>query len=307
MKAEIQRAQKKKEHMVKHEKVLAMREKDEAALRERALRAQQTREQKFKEMMDDIQCNDGVRVEAAHTIQQFEMEQAKKRHNRWMEYDREVSQRVELQMSRFMTRKIHVPPDYREELRMSDDPAKRSLCDQKAEDNFRRVADSIIQGNPLLMGKEGLRERQQERQLIEATVQHRSKTRPVLPVDLWGQQELFASPYGYFAQRCERMDRGEPFHSTRRMGVGCHLPDETDGVEAAGKKLKKSRIATNYNHMGILVEDPKMGEAYRHKKPHGAGHAAPLQDHYLYERGNDIVESEFPVGKRCWPHLQLEA
>merc|ERR1719443_512717 len=141
--------------------------------------------------------------------------------------------------------------------------------------------------------------------MMEEEIANRSTTRPVLPVENWGQQELFAGPYGYFAQRCERMDRGEPFHSTRRMGAGHHLPDEADGVEAAGKKKEKTRIATKYHQMGMLVGDHcKVGEAYRHKMPHGGGSAAPLQDHYFYERGNDIVEREFPVGKRCFPHLK---
>lgn len=307
-KADFQRLQKYKENSVKHEKMLAQRDRDEEAIKERAVRSQQIREQKFKEMMDDIRSNDGIRVEAAHIVHQQEMEQYKKRQNMWAEYDREVSQRIELQLQKYMTRKDPTPRGpimYREELMKSDDPVKRCLLDHKAEDNFRRVADNIIQGGRALSeGKESLQEMLSQRRMMEEEIANRATTRPVLPVENWGQQELFAGPYGYFAQRCERMDRGEPFHSTRRMGAGHHLPDETDGVESAGKKREKTRITTKYNQMGMLVGDHcKVGEAYRHKKPHGAGSAAPLQDHYFYERGNDVVESEFPVGKRCFNHL----
>lgn len=195
---------------------------------------------------------------------------------------------------------------YREELRTTDDPVKRCLLDHHAEDNFRRLADNIIQGGRALSeGKESLEEMISQRRLIEEEVDNRSRTRPVLDVEHWGQQELFAGPYGYFAQRCERVDRGEPFQTNRRMGADRHQPDEADGVEAAGKKREKTRVYTKYNQMGMLVGDHcKVGEAYRHKKAHGAGSAAPLQDHYFYERGNEVVENEFPVGKRCFHHLK---
>jgi len=304
-KAEFQRQQKRKEHTVKHKKMLAIRERDEEKVRERAVHSQQIREEKFREMMDNIRSNDSVRVEAAHLIQQFEMEQEKKRQNVWGEWDREVSQRIELQLKKYMERKDDDQVStYREELYASDDPSKRCLTEQKAEESFMRAAKLIIQGNPALGGKENLKEQLRQREIIEKAVSHRATTRPVLPVDQWGQQELFAGPYGYFAQRCERMDRGEPFHSTRRMGADRHIPDETDGVQAAGKKKEKSRSRVNYNHMGMLVGDHcKMGEAYRHKAPHGAGSAAPMQDHYFFDKGEAVVDNEFPVGKKCYPHL----
>jgi len=308
-KAEFQRMQKLKENSVKHERMLAQRDRDDADVKERAVRSQQIRERKFKEMMEDIRSNDSIRVEAAHIIHQQEMEQQKKRQHMWAEWDREVSQRIELQLQKYMTRKD--PPQrgpimYREELHKTDDPVKRCLMDQKAEDNFRRLADNIIQGGRAMSeGKESLQEMLSQRRLIEAEVNNRATTRPVLPVEQWGQQELFAGPYGYFAQRCERVDRGEPFHSNKRMGADRHRPDENDGVEAAGKKKEKTRTHAKYNQMGLLVGDHcQVGEAYRHKQPHGGGSAAPLQDHYVYEKGNDVVENEFPVGKRCFNHLK---
>lgn len=307
-KAEFQRIQKAKEHAVKHERMLAQREKDDVAIKENAARSQQIRDQKFREMMDDIRSNDSIRVEAAHIIHQQEMEEQKKRQDMWSQWDKEVSQRVELQLQKYMTRKDITPRGpllHREELFRSDDPMKRGLMEQKAEDNFRRLADNIIQGGRAMSeGKDSLQEMLRQRQVIEEAVNQRSVTRPVLPAEQWGQQELFAGPYGYFAQRCERVDRGEPFHSNKRMGANRHQPDETDGMQTAGKKREKTRAYSKYNQMGMLVGDHcQLGQAYRHKQPHGAGSAAPLQDHYFFERGNDVVESEFPVGKRCFKHL----
>lgn len=307
-KAEFQRIQKAKEHAVKHERMLAQREKDDVAIKENAARSQQIRDQKFREMMDDIRSNDSIRVEAAHIIHQQEMEEQKKRQDMWSQWDKEVSQRVELQLQKYMTRKDITPRGpllHREELFRSDDPMKRGLMEQKAEDNFRRLADNIIQGGRAMSeGKDSLQEMLRQRQVIEEAVNQRSVTRPVLPAEQWGQQELFAGPYGYFAQRCERVDRGEPFHSNKRMGANRHQPDETDGMETAGKKREKTRAYSKYNQMGMLVGDHcQLGQAYRHKQQHGAGSAAPLQDHYFFERGNDVVESEFPVGKRCFKHL----
>jgi len=306
-KAEFQKIQKGKEHALKHERMLAQREKDDVAIKENAARSQQIRDQKFREMMDNIRSNDSIRVEAAHIIHQQEMEEQRKKQTMWSQWDSEVSQRVELQLQKYMTRKETTPrgPFQREELLRSDDPMKRGLMDQRAEDNFRRLADNIIQGGRAMSeGKESLQEMLRQRRVIEEAVNQRSVTRPVLPVEQWGQQELFAGPYGYFAQRCERVDRGEPFHSNKRMGADRHQPDETDGTEAAGKKREKTRTYAKYNQMGMLVGDHcQVGQAYRHKQPHGAGSAAPLQDHYFYEKGNDVVENEFPVGKRCFKHL----
>lgn len=306
-KEELEREQRRKEHQGRFQKLQAQRERDDAVIKEKAGRSSQIREQKFQEMMDDVRSNDGIRVEVAHIIQQYEMEQDKKRHQMWSEFDRDVSQRIELQLQKFMTRKDPTPAQklmQREELLASDDPTKRCLREQKAEAHFRRIADTVIQSGPL-SGRASLKKQQYLREHVEDALKSRASTRPVLPVDQWGQQELFSGPYGHFAQRCERADNGEPFHPSKRMGADRHMPDEVDGVQAAGKKRVKSRIETQYNHPGMLAGDhAKEGEAVRHKRQDGAGSGAPLQDHYFYDRGNDVVESEFPVGKRCFPHLR---
>merc|ERR1712166_1541654 len=57
-KAEFQKMQKQKENTVKHERMLAQREKDEAAVKERGVRSYQIREKKFRDMMEDIRSSD---------------------------------------------------------------------------------------------------------------------------------------------------------------------------------------------------------------------------------------------------------
>jgi len=299
-------AQKRKEHLIKHEKKELEWMKNENALKERAIRAQHAREQNFNDMLDSLVSDDSVRVEVAKTIREMDDMAYKKQFDQWANWDREVYQRIDVQLAKYMTRKDRDPesaPTCREELLKSDNPVRRDINDQHWEEKFRRVADSILNSNPV-SGPKDLKSRIKEREVVEDLVRNRDGVRPSLPITSWGQQELFASPFGYFAQQCELQHQGEPFHSNRRMGAERHRPDESDGVQAAGKKREKNRLETKHHCMGALEGDHcKMGQAYRHKQPHGGGSAAPLQDHYFFDKGNDVVESEFPVGKRTYPHL----
>lgn len=299
-------AQKKKEHAIKHEKKVMEWVKNEAALKEKAIRAQHAREQNFNDMLDSLVSDDSVRVEVAKTIREMDDMAYKKKFDQWANWDREVYQRIDMQLAKYMTRKDREPdsaPTCREELLKSDNPVRRDLNDQHWEQKFTRVADSILKCNSSA-GPKDLKSRIREREAVEDLVRNRDGVRPSLPTTQWGQQELFSSPYGYFAQQCELQHQGEQFHSNRRMGADKHKPDESDGVPVAGKKREKNRIQTTYHSLGVLEGDHcKMGQAYRHKQAHGGGSAAPLQDHYFFEKGNAIVESEFPVGKRTFAHL----
>lgn len=304
-----ERRRKKMAHSVQHQRLLAKREDDEKNVRERAERAALLREHKFNTMMENIRNTDSVRVEAAQIIRQQEMEDEKKRRDMYDKWDSEVCQRIEMQMAKFMTRKNPPPPGaptFREELLTSDDPTKRCLRDQTAEEDFRRYADLVIQGQATDLGAQqmSLREAVRQREATEAAVRNRSTSRPVLPTESWGQSELFASPYGYFAQRCQAAADGGVFCSAKRMGSDVHRPDETDGVQAAGKTRTKTRTYLERNQVGVLAGNhAKEGESARHKKSCGAGSGAPCQDHFNYERQQHVVEGEFPVGKKCFAHL----
>ena len=53
----------------------------------------------------------------------------------------------------------------------------------------------------------------------------------------WSPVKLQGTPYGRQAQQAEQ---GAEFTRTRRGGQGVFLPDESDGVTAAGKRTPSS-------------------------------------------------------------------
>jgi len=85
------------------------------------------------------------------------------------------------------------------------------------------------------------------------------------------------------------------------MGDAAHLVDESDGVPAAGK----TKMRFERNLLGMLEGSAaRAGHAARCRRADGASSGAPCQDHFSYEQGSAVVDEEFPVGKRCFPHLQ---
>ncbi|CAK9017768.1 Retrovirus-related Pol polyprotein from transposon TNT 1-94 [Durusdinium trenchii] len=114
----------------------------------------------------------------------------------------------------------------------------------------------------------------------------------MLPAPMWEQRQHYASNLGRFCQSCER---GGPHQSAKRMGAGVHLVDESDGIPAAGKTKTKYEK----NRVGLLEgTTAREGESKNYKRPDGHSSGAPCQDHYFYERGNEAVEREMPLGKR---------
>jgi hypothetical protein len=109
---------------------------------------------------------------------------------------------------------------------------------------------------------------------------------------VWDQLRLQSTPYGHFAQVCEA---GQGFRTmVKREG---HVLSEHDGVPAAGKR----RTRWEKHDLGVLKGDIRhQGEGILNKTSYGASSAAPNQDHYLYETGKRIVDTEFPQGKRMW-------
>merc|ERR1719174_1342390 len=91
------------------------------------------------------------------------------------------------------------------------------------EENFRRTADAIMQDGTMGRRSDQLQDVIKQRELDEAAVRNRLTCRPMFPVPLWEQRQHYATPYGYFAQGCEK---GTGFHSARRMGEDMHRPDE---------------------------------------------------------------------------------
>lgn len=250
--------------------------------------------------MANIRSEDVVRVQVARTIRQHELERHARTEAVYREWDREIAQRVDVQLMKYMTRQ---PPaladEFRDTILKKDDPVKRSIHDHHSEEEFRRAADSIIQGNT----PRGV---QAQAAMYPPSESHgpatsRALTRPVLPVEQWGQQAHYASPYGHFTQSCEQANCGAGFHSARRLGDNKHMHDESDGRSAAGK----TRTRFEKHCVGMLAGNlAREGEVAAYKNARGASSGAPGQDHYGFETGNAIIDAEFPVGRRCFPQLR---
>lgn len=57
------------------------------------------------------------------------------------------------------------------------------------------------------------------------------------------------------------------------------------------------------NDVGILKgEVANRGESILNKSDLGASCGGPNQDHFTYESGTFVVDSEFPLGKKMYPH-----
>jgi hypothetical protein len=162
------------------------------------------------------------------------------------------------------------------------DPMKADIRKFAKEESFRRNADRVLYGDPDVTSHDVLR----PGRIRKFT------SKPTLEPVWWDQLRLQSTPYGHFAQVCEA---GQGFRTmVKRDG---HIPPEHDGVAAAGKR----RTRWEKNDVGVLKGDIRhQGEGVLSKTDYGASNAAPNQDHYLFETGKRIVDTEFPQGKRMW-------
>lgn len=303
-KAEYDARKRKQEHMVKHQQLLELRAADARSIQEQVERNQWDREQRCERMFEELRRNDVLRVNAEERIQRQDAADVTKRQGIYNEWDTQVYQRVEYRLQKFASAGSEPPPSLgpaaRMELHPSDDPVKRCLYQQRQEENFRRAADAII-ADSFNRQSGNLQEQVRQRKRDAEAVRNRLTSRPVLPIPNWEQRQHYASPYGYFAQGCEK---GTDFHSARRQGTDRHRPDENDGVQAAGKTRTRVIGGTELNSLGQLAgERSKQGESALIKQRHGASCGAPQQDHYRYPQGNDILDLEFPLGKRVYPEM----
>lgn len=317
---EFNARRRREEIAVRHQKHLELRDSDVRSIQERCERNAQEREQRFEQRLESLRRNDVLRVQAADIITKHEAAERSRRDSIYNEWDVQVCQRIEHSLQRFM----HPQSDEQDpqqtllkggmDLHRKHDPVKRVLYQQKQEEEFRRTADAIID-NTQLRRSANLAEQIRQREADEEAVRNRLTSRPVLPIPLWEQRQHYSTPYGYFAQGCEKAQYGSGFHSARRQSQAnqpdAHRPDELDGVPAAGKTKTRHesqpRAWAGKNSLGLLTgEHAKRGESIKYKQAHGASCGAPNQDHYFYpsgHAGNVAADLEFPVGKRVFPHM----
>lgn len=126
----------------------------------------------------------------------------------------------------------------------------------------------------------------------------RGRNKPTLEPENWAQMRLQDTLYGHFAQICEQ---GPGFKCLIRAGPNVFIPDEQDGIPAAGKL--RTRLG-GFNDVGILKgQECSRGESIRYKDNVGSSHAAPTQDHYTFDTSTFATNLEFPPGKKVYPHM----
>jgi len=118
-------------------------------------------------------------------------------------------------------------------------------------------------------------------------------TRPVLEPVLWGQLAIQPTPYGHFAQLCEIPGYHKGDKKRDRF-----TPIEMDGISIAGKKTTR----WGRNNLGVLEPGMIRGEGALRKNAAGRSSGVLMGDHYSFETGRFIIDKEFPVGKRIFPH-----
>lgn len=181
------------------------------------------------------------------------------------------------------------------------DPVHRQQWQHAQEEAFHREACKVIKGLSRTI----------------SDLDQQAKTRPVLEPWDWEPVRLQGTMFGNNERLFDNPARGtwHPGDAAgqgatvlKRGGPGKFVPCEADGVPAAGKRsIRSGPRATSHHDTGLLtvhsgpghsLVPATLGEAARYRTSAGASSAAPLQDHYTYDRGNDVVDMEFPLGKR---------
>mmetsp|Transcript_81082 Transcript_81082/g.235182 ORF Transcript_81082/g.235182 Transcript_81082/m.235182 type:complete len:387 (-) Transcript_81082:63-1223(-) len=299
LKAERLARQRRKIHEARHQQILQDREALVEKIQERVAKNAQERDEQCQRMLDNIGRTGVVHIAADRAIRTQEELQQRKLHELYRKYDCNIFRRVEGQLLKFSRDDLPPLPGGRDHLLKSDDPLKVEWHANQQEERLHRAACAILApaggpgGAPQSMS-EAIAQRRRAEEVMSA----REHTRPLFPLAKWEQRQHHATQYGYFTQACVVHSEGGGFHSARRMGAEAHRPDERDGVVAAGK----TRTRLEHGWLGMLSGTlAKEGEAVQHRTQHGGGWAAPLQDHYHYPSGAEVVRAEFPLGRRAFP------
>mmetsp|Transcript_33228 Transcript_33228/g.72429 ORF Transcript_33228/g.72429 Transcript_33228/m.72429 type:complete len:249 (-) Transcript_33228:66-812(-) len=180
---------------------------------------------------------------------------------------------------------------------LEEDPLRGEILDHAWEEAFDREATELLRAGlsspALRSAAAGGPTRRQ--------APPRARSRPVLEPTAWGQEEWRGTRYAH------QVEQGPGARMGRRNGPGeIFLPDDADGIAAAGTKTRRVGPSTVvHGDTGLLRGDlATRGEAAQQWSRLGASSGAPGQDHYTYETGSRVTDLEFPVGKRLfaqWP------
>lgn len=297
---------KRAEHASKWEKLDAQRDRDRKDIQERLERNRAEREKRTKRLVANMTSQDSLAARTAVALLEREAHDNWRKQELYKDWDAKVFKPIAAQCHEHMnpanraqqqassgtksvnftlpdanaTRRLRAPVD--------GCPVRKPLVETARENAFHQAASQVLghsQSAPDLRSN-----------VTEGSVVPRARSRPTLEPEIWGHVKLQGTCCGHLAQISEQ---GANFKKGRRGGGGVHIPDESDGVPAVGKRT--SRL-NGHGDLGILQGNTaSQGESARYKMSHGASCAAPSQDHYAFETGDRVTAMEFPLGKRMFP------
>lgn len=259
-------------------------------------------------------------VEVAQHIRWMHEHQEKRRRELFNSWDNQVFQPMASQMFEHMN-----PPDrqkiqqltgvksvsfalpgetFRTHSNVRKDPVRQSLVAAARENSFHQAATALLElppefriaGRPRCMQRSASLPTMSQGGNVNGPLIPAARQREMFHPTLWGQLEHSATLVGSLAQAAE-----QPFHRALRTGADVFLPDESDGVPAAGTKI--SRVS-GYNDKGVLRgQIGRLGETSEIRTADGGLSCAPGQDHYHFPLAPDSAALEFPLGKRIFPQF----
>mmetsp|Transcript_43223 Transcript_43223/g.101665 ORF Transcript_43223/g.101665 Transcript_43223/m.101665 type:complete len:460 (+) Transcript_43223:106-1485(+) len=323
--AKSQAERRKAELQAKFDKAEAQRQRDRQGITERLQRNKGMRDERFNRLVDHVLGRDNLAYQTAIAIREREAHQDKRRRELHLAWDEKVAQPLEQQAHKHMN-----PPNRAQQQALSGsksvdfllpgteaslvavvehDPVKQQIVDMAKENAFHQAASAVlghVQSSPNLRSRPArtLPHPQEPPCLAASPLPTRSplipqgRSRPTLEPQSWHPSQLQGSMLGHFAQAAEH---GPGFKRVLRGGADVHAHDESDGVEAAGKRTTR---ANGHKDLGILKGNlAAHGESSLSKTMLGASSGAILQDHFQFETGTKVTDIEFPLGKRTFPQL----
>jgi hypothetical protein len=320
---------KRAEITAKWEKTEAIRAKDKKDIAERISKRQNWRDDRFKRLMDTswfMGAEVDMNYRTAMDMQLHASHQENRRAQLHAAREAKLFQPIADQVHNYMnppnrrlqqilngTKSVsfHLPDEtFQLKANVHGDPAWRPMADHAKENAFHEHASKLLgqsqsapslragppSSAPAAIGRPGPED---NGPLERKALIPRSRSRQVLDPGNWSQVRLQGTMYGKLAQVAEESEGNHAFRRMRRGGADAHLPDEGDGIAAAG--TRKHRVFGSH-HKGILTGDSGYkGESGTWKTDVGSSSAAPLQDHFTFEMGRAVTDVEFPLGKKMWP------
>lgn len=257
----------------------AVREAGDKRIRERLAWNAQMRDERFHRLLESVSRQDDLAHQCATVLKEQEALESRKSRELYAEWEEKVFGPLTLQAHLHMNRPREAGEEPRLLVRSCEDPVKRVLFEDARENAFRVAATRVISGSRSAPELPGLSAGDPAQGASCAP----AVSRPILDPSQYSQVREHVPPLGH--------------PSGLRRGREVHLPDESDGVRAAG--TRRSRTEGLHNK-GILHGDRAHGETLELKREYGSGSAAPAQDHYHFPFGRDTTDLEFPIGKRIF-------